>query len=129
MRLAFLVAPLAVAACFNVTDPPNPPPVVDPPIIACTLPTEAGACDAGDPSDADDAGDAATCDAGPVYYGNPCALPPSVCADSHWAAYFDDGTCGADGECVLVTKYHYCATGCSYGACIYNGPTAARRGF
>jgi len=128
MRLAFL-APLAVAACFNVTDPPNPPPVVDPPVIACTLPTEAGACDAGDPSDADDAGDAAACDAGPVYYGNPCALPPSVCADSHWAAYFDDGTCGADGKCVLVTKYHYCATGCSYGACIYNGPTAARRGF
>jgi len=94
---------------------------VDPPVIACTPPSDAGACD---PFSTD----AGTCDAGAAY-ANPCELPPSVCADSHWAAYFDNGTCGANGQCELVTQYHYCDSGCQGGACISNRPTLAGRGF
>lgn len=112
-------AAIALGACFNVTDPDHPPPVVDPPVISCTVPTDAGC----DPF-------STTCDAGkPVYLDYICELPPSVCADSHWAAYFDNGTC-VNGTCQLVTKYHYCATGCSNGGCVVNnGPTAPSRGF
>src|SRR5678816_547520 len=131
-------AAIALGACFNVTDPDHPPPVVDPPVIACTAPTDAGP-DCGDPffypSDADvdaDAGAVAstTCDAGKPspYLDYACQLPPSVCADSHWAAYFDNGTC-VNGTCQLVTKYHYCATGCSGGGCVSSGFTAPSRGF
>jgi hypothetical protein len=85
-----------------------------------------------DASDDAAAGDASA-DAGPDsgtagYWYDTCQLPPSVCADSHWAAYFDNGTC--DGHtCQLVTKYHYCATGCFGGGCASSGETASNRGF
>ena len=124
--MRFFFASLFLVACSS-SQPPGPPPVVSPPVIACTPPSDAGACaDGGDPF----ATDAAACDAGAAQYvADPCALPPSVCADGRWAAYFDNGTCGADGKCQLVTKYHYCDTGCLNGDCIFNGPTAAGRGF
>ena len=122
MRLLFLS--VFFAACSN--GPPAPPPTVDPPVVACNVPSDAGTCDPFATPDAD--ADGGTCDAG-APAGDPCALPPSVCADSHWAAYFDNGVCGADGKCELVTKYHYCETGCLQGACIQNGPTFAGRGF
>ncbi len=80
----------------------NPPPTVTPPTIACTP------------------------DAG--LEGDICSLPPSVCADDHWAAYFDDGTC-IDGTCQLVTKYHYCTDGCASGACNSHRGTLPSRGF
>lgn len=138
LHLHLLAVPVALGACFNVTDPPSPPPPVDPPVVACTPPTAVVRCgdpfaalDASDDASADASADAAGdagCDAGTTKY-DPCQLPPSVCADSHWAAYFDDGTCGADGKCELVTKYHYCETGCAAGACISRGFTAPSRGF
>lgn len=99
------------SSTFDASLPP--PPLVTPPVVACTMP---------------DAGcDAAWCDAG-YMPASTCALPPSVCADGHWAAYFDDGVC-VSGTCQLVTKYHYCDQGCMYGACISNRPTAPSRGF
>ena len=118
---------LTLGACFNVTSPDGPPPHVDPPVVACTMPVDAGACP---DASSDDAEALVTgCDAGPpTPYYSECMMPPSVCADSHWAAYFDDGTC-VSGKCELVTKYHYCETGCSHGACYSSGPTAAGRGF
>jgi hypothetical protein len=131
MRGVFLVFPaIALGACFNVTSPNDPPPHVDPPVVACTMPVEASdaSCVAADASD-DAAALVTGCDAGPPVqqYGE-CMMPPSVCADSHWAAYFDDGTC-VNGKCELVTKYHYCETGCTGGRCISTGSTAAGRGF
>jgi hypothetical protein len=133
---------LLVSSCFNVTSPDGPPHAVEPPTVKCTVPTPPDAsCDGSSDSDAmaDDASsdDASTpivvggCDAGPPSYQyNECALPPSTCADSHWAAYFDDGIC-VQGYCQLTTKYHYCPGGCAGGYCITggSGSTLARRGF
>ena len=137
-----------VSSCFNVTSPDGPPHPVVPPIVKCTVPTPPDAsCEASSDTDAssddassDDASsdDASTpivlgggCDAGPPSYQyNECALPPSTCADSHWAAYFDDGIC-VQGYCQLTTKYHFCPGGCAGGYCITGGggSTLARRGF
>jgi hypothetical protein len=125
LRLSLLACALLACSTPSPTDNPdvNAPPVVTPPTIACSPPPPDGGCD-----DAGDSGDDAACDGGPVYYYDKCTLPPSVCADSHWAAYFDDGVC-VNGTCELVTKYHYCDTGCSGGACISNRSTAPSRGF
>lgn len=131
MRGVIVFCAIALGACFNVTSPDGPPPHVDPPVIACTVPTESDAsCSTPEASTEDAAAVLVTgCDAGPpVQQYDQCTLPPSVCADSHWAAYFDDGTC-VKGTCELVTKYHYCETGCSHGACIFHGSTLAGRGF
>ena len=87
----------ASAEADSVSPPKNPPPVVTPPMVSCA--------------------DAASS----------CAMPPSVCADSSWLAYFDDGAC-VDGQCHLVTKYYFCETGCSKGACIHSCPTANPNG-
>ncbi len=106
-------------ACTTTATTPDPTPVAAP-VVACSPPVDAGAsCDA-----ADDACDAAP----PTYYQDTCLVPPSVCADSHWAAYFDDGIC-VNGRCELATKYHYCETGCQGGACIRYGGTNPGRGF
>lgn len=110
-----------IAACSNSVPASSmfdaslpPPPHVTPPVVACALP---------------DAGcDDAQCDAAGLAAYNTCTLPPSVCADGHWAAYFDNGVC-VQGTCELVTKYHYCDQGCANGACISNHSTAPTRGF
>lgn len=140
MRFAFASALLA--ACTTSSAPPTPtgpPPNVDPPRIACTVPRPiaqdaASPADAGDAS-ADDAGDGGpdtnAADASPPSAPE-CRLPPATCADSNWLAYFDDGQC-IDGKCLLTTKYHFCPSGCSNtayegaGGCnqpVRNGETA-----
>lgn len=80
-----------------------------------------------DDASADDAGaaDASQPPPPPPYYDT-CTLPPSVCADSHWLAYFDNGVC-VNGTCQLVTKYHWCVTGCTGGSCYSSGETAPQR--
>lgn len=126
MRVAVLICFAATVACASSA--PAPPPV-PPPVVACTPSVDAGVCDA---ATSDDGGPAAlaTCDGGAAPYYDTCQLPPSVCADSRWAAYFDNGVCGANGTCELVTKYHYCDSGCQGGGCINNRPTlAGGRGF
>src|SRR5258706_9317951 len=92
-------------------------------LLACTTPEKSGA--------SDDAGDASSEDARPLPNPPPivtpptiscadagmsCAMPPSVCADANWLAYFDDGEC-VDGQCRLITKYYFCDTGCNGGSC------------
>lgn len=110
MRAAAL-ALFVISACSTSSqsqDPNGPvtaPPLVEPPTIQCTAATDAAAS-------------LSTLD--------PCAAPPSVCADGYWLAYFDHGEC-LDGRCLLVTKYFYCQTGCDHGSCISNHPTAPSR--
>lgn len=64
----------------------------------------------------------ATADAADVYvpsqppYQPYCEPPYSVCANSEWIAYFDDGRC-VDGTCFFTTKYHYCPGGCVNNLC------------
>jgi hypothetical protein len=53
-----------------------------------------------------------------------CPLPASVCADSAWLVYYDDGQCIA-GLCAWQARDHYClGGGCRSGACVDNAPTA-----
>ncbi len=119
VRAVFVVFASNLVCCTT----PGTPPVVDPPVVACTTPSVVESC-----ADASIFSDA-SCDAGShVPESDECTLPRSVCADSHWAAYFDNGTC-VNGTCELVTKYYYCETGCSGGACYSTGPTFPGRGF
>lgn len=45
-----------------------------------------------------------------------CEPARSVCANTEWVAYFDDGRCSS-GMCQFTTKYHYCPGGCVDGLC------------
>ena len=49
-----------------------------------------------------------------------CALPPSVCVDDHWLAYFRDAVC-VEGRCLWTVQYLQCGSACSGQGCIYNG--------
>ena len=52
-----------------------------------------------------------------------CPLPASVCADSFWLVYYDDGQCGA-GLCSWQATDHFCSGGCRLGGCISAASTA-----
>lgn len=47
-----------------------------------------------------------------------CALPPSVCVDTRWLEYFDNGVC-ADGGCQFNVEWHYCDDHCADGGCAF----------
>jgi hypothetical protein len=75
----------------------GPPDAIAPPAVACV-----------------DAGDG----------GAECPLPPSVCANSLWLEYFDNGTC-VDAGCSFDVAFHVCNYGCWDGGCLpYNGTKA-----
>ena len=61
-------------------------------------------------------------DGGPCSDGDAssCALPPSVCADQDWLAYFDDPMC-MEGQCQWTVRYRQCPGRCSGQGCAYNG--------
>jgi hypothetical protein len=46
----------------------------------------------------------------------PCSPPPSVCADSQWLVYFDNGQCVTE-QCAWQKVRQYCGNGCTNGAC------------
>jgi hypothetical protein len=83
---------------------------------------EAG--EAQDPSDAPiDHATVGAPDAGSCTEGNDastCVVPPSVCADERWLAYFTNGSC-RQNRCQWQVLYRDCgALGCGVGGCILN---------
>jgi len=96
---AILLGPEAGAP--DVAAPTPPLDAGDPPVVACA---DAAVDDAGD--------------------GGACALPHSVCADSHWLVYYVGGDC-VGGVCAWQKKFLYCGNGvlCMQGACVAR-PTA-----
>jgi len=49
-----------------------------------------------------------------------CAVPPSVCTDDGWLAYFTNGSC-QDNVCQWEVAYRDChGLGCQAGGCILN---------
>ena len=55
--------------------------------------------------------------------GPACPLPPSVCADTNYLEYFENGVC-VDGGCQFDSKLFLCTAGCVHGACQNGGFTA-----
>lgn len=144
--LAAIFLVVSVSACFNETGPTTTPPDVAAPTGICSYQPSypnpdpnlvldaASLADAGDASDGDATLDAepavleAGVDASPPMQGY-CTPEPSVCANSEWVAYFDDGRC-MGSSCNFTTKYHFCAGGCLNGLCAQHdhsvgGPTLA----
>jgi hypothetical protein len=52
-----------------------------------------------------------------------CPPPASVCNDSSWMVYYDDGQCVA-GQCSWEIREQYCPDGCRSGGCSAVGATA-----
>ena len=102
MRFARL-AVLGLACCNN-------PPTINPPVIACG--TDASSC-----SPFSDEAGSDVCDGSSPFQPHETCSPPPVCADHHWSASFENGTCGSDGKCQLATTYEYCSNGCIEGQC------------
>ncbi|HMJ52495.1 MAG TPA: hypothetical protein VK540_10480 [Polyangiaceae bacterium] len=49
-----------------------------------------------------------------------CPLPPSVCVDAHWLAYFVNPGCSAEARCEWEVRYRKCMVYCSDRGCINN---------
>jgi hypothetical protein len=64
-----------------------------------------------------------TCDVDANPDSSVCPLPASVCTDSSWLVYYDDGQCVV-GLCAWQARDHYCSGVCRSGACVDNEPTA-----
>jgi hypothetical protein len=42
--------------------------------------------------------------------GSACPLPPSICVDPHWLAYFVNPVCSATGSCEWEIRYRECVS-------------------
>jgi hypothetical protein len=75
--------------------------------VKCAEHAEAGISDAGEGGDAM----TLTFDA-----SDPCAPPTSVCANTGWLVYYDNGRCVA-GTCTWDTLFQSCNHGCYTDGC------------
>jgi hypothetical protein len=87
--------PFCFDASYDVSAP-TPPDALPPPEVDCVL----------------DAGPDATI----------CPLPHSICADTQWLEYFDNGFCD-DGGCLFDSKLLLCGLGCYEGGCVVQHST------
>ena len=84
-----------------------------------------GAGGASSPADASndhatiDPPEGGVCDVDADADGGDCPLPPSVCVDTSWLAYFVEPACSA-GRCEWQVLYRKCITYCAGGKCMTN---------